>query len=247
MKPEAVTDYELECQMLNNYFGENFAGIFAEVGSNHPRIFNLTYPLELNGWTGLLIEPIPELARLLRQNRVNSTVCQCACSSPDKTGTAQFYIEDNRDGPSCDLDTTFGGASGLKKNVDDFSTEYSRTIFIECITLSQLLENNAIETLDLLIIDTEGTELDVLEGAKLGKCKPRLILIEDKFYSLEKHFYLKKRGYKLWKHFNWNSWYVPAQTHVTPLSLKDRFKLFRKMYLGLPFRRIRRLLKDGRF
>ena len=135
----ALDDYELECQMLHDFFSDISCGTFVEVGSNHPTVLNLTYPLEQEGWSWLLVEPIPELAEQLRVARQNAEVCQAACSSPEKAGKVNFYVSGNSGDENLDPNTAFGGASCLEKNIDDYSTEYSRTIQIECVPLKELL------------------------------------------------------------------------------------------------------------
>ncbi|HEY0223897.1 MAG TPA: hypothetical protein VGC38_05220, partial [Pseudolabrys sp.] len=58
-----------EMQMVAAFFGDA-KGYFVEVGANEPRVRSQTWHLEQSGWTGLLIEPQPELARELRATRM---------------------------------------------------------------------------------------------------------------------------------------------------------------------------------
>jgi hypothetical protein len=50
---------------------------------------------------------------------------------------------------------------------------------------------------------------------------------------------LKSRGYKLVKRTSINNWYVPRETDFQMSSLSEKFGLLRKMYLALPFRKVR--------
>ena len=60
-------------------------GYFVEVGANDPRERSQTWHLEQAGWTGVLIEPQPDLAAELRARR-NAKVFAVACSSPENAG-----------------------------------------------------------------------------------------------------------------------------------------------------------------
>ena len=66
------------------FFG-NIKGYYVEVGANDPRERSQTWHLEQQGWTGVLIEPQPDLAATLRAER-KGKVFAVACSSPVTAG-----------------------------------------------------------------------------------------------------------------------------------------------------------------
>ncbi|HXE43212.1 MAG TPA: hypothetical protein VN516_09330, partial [Candidatus Baltobacteraceae bacterium] len=80
-------------------------------------------------------------------------------------------------------------------------------------------------------------------GFDFEKYRPSLILIEDGVRTLEKHRFLKRRGYKLVKRTTLNNWYVPKDAPFRMTFWLERLELFRKMFLGLPFRKIRLFLR----
>ena len=69
-----------ETRLVSAFFG-NIKGYFVEVGANDPRERSQTWLLEQSGWTGVLIEPQPDLATELRAKR-KAKVFSVACSSP---------------------------------------------------------------------------------------------------------------------------------------------------------------------
>src|SRR5262245_45735500 len=71
-------------QLVRAFFGE-IKGYFVEVGANEPRERSQTWLLEQCGWSGVLVEPQPNLAAELRRGR-KAKVFQVACSSPENTG-----------------------------------------------------------------------------------------------------------------------------------------------------------------
>jgi len=224
----------LEKQHIRAYFDNSRAGVFVEVGANEPvSIYSQSWHLEKElGWHGLLIEPNPELAAKARLSRPLSTVCECACTSPDKVGDLELYI------PLADSGEVTGHAS-LEINADDHHYQHHRLVGVRAVTLTDLLDRHGLNGIDLLSIDVEGTELDVLAGLDWRRYRPRLILLEDKHVFLNKHRYLRSQGYALVKRMNGNCWYVPAGAPRPLQSLKEKIRLLKRLYLSLWGRKLR--------
>jgi hypothetical protein len=74
------------------FFKFRTEGYFVEVGANDPKAGSQTWLLERVGWTGLLIEPLPDKFDILREERPKSQVLQVAVSAPEKIGEQLFYI-----------------------------------------------------------------------------------------------------------------------------------------------------------
>jgi FkbM family methyltransferase len=212
------------------YFGCRRDGFFIEVGANDPIDGSLTWLLEQNGWRGILVEPQSRLYPLLKSRRTGSVAVQAACTAPEKRGMADLHIPEDKLNPF----------ATLAPNVDDFSVQYERTEKTEAITLDEVIERAGQgRKVDFVSIDTEGTELDVLRGFTVEKHRPGLILVEDKGHSLDKHRHLKEHGYKLVKRTQLNNWYVPRETRFDMTGFGERLCLWRKVFLGYPFRKFR--------
>ena len=212
------------------YFGQRQEGFFVEIGANQPREGSQTWLLEQKGWHGLLVEPQERLFRQLCEQRPRSRAFRAACSAPEKIGFAELHIPDD----------SLDGFATLERNVDDFGIRYTHTERVEVVTLDSLLAKVGCRKVDFVSIDTEGTELDVLRGFDLATYQPALILLEDKCQSLAKHRHLRDRGYKLVKRSELNNWYVPREVKFGLTTVGERLKLWRKVFLGLPFRSFRR-------
>jgi FkbM family methyltransferase len=171
-----------ESRLIWEFFGSSLKGMFVDIGANHPFDGNQTWFLEQHGWTGLLIEPNPELAQLLREQRPKSKTLQVAVGAPSQVGVVDFHLAVNN------------GKSSL---IPSYDTVVTRKIQVQLKTLDSILKENEISQIDFLSLDVEKFELEVLEGFDLAKWKPRLILIEDFWYNYQKHRYLKMRGYQI--------------------------------------------------
>lgn len=230
-----------EKRQVRDYFNAKEGGIFVEVGANEPtNIESQSWHLENElGWSGLLVEPNPQLAEQARHARPNAVVYQCACTSPEKTGELTLHI------PTKEGKLITGHAS-LEINADDFDYANHQDVTVEACTLDALLEDSELATIDLLSVDVEGTEMDVLKGFDLAKYRPLLILMEDKLLYLEKHRYLKKNGYRLVKRTKQNNWYIPADAPRPPQRMGEKWKLIKKMYMSIWLRKLKFAFKSKR-
>lgn len=221
-----MTDAPLdpEMQMVAAFFGD-IKGYFVEVGANEPRVRSQTWHLEQSGWSGLLIEPQPNLARELRAQRM-AKVFAVACSGPEHDGgTLPLHVA----GPLSSLDRASMAPGAVCEGVIEASVR----------TLDSVLEEaQAPEGFDFLSIDVEGHELEVLRGFSAARWRPRLILLEDHVADLSKHCALRAAGYRIVRRYENNGWYVPLDSDVR-IQGGDWWEIIRKYYLALPFRWLR--------
>jgi len=206
------------------FFGDH-KGYFVEVGANEPQLRSQTWHLEQAGWTGVLIEPQPELANRLRATR-RARVFGVACSAPEDAGrTLPLHVA----GPLSSLDRAQMAPGAAPEAV----------IEVPVRTLDSVLEEaGAPENFDFLSIDVEGHELAVMRGFGIARWRPRLILLEDHVADLSRHRYLNAAGYRIVRRYDSNGWYVPKESAQQP-RWTERWQILRKYYLALPFRKLR--------
>jgi FkbM family methyltransferase len=211
-------------QMVADFFGET-NGYFVEVGANEPRVRSQTWHLEQAGWTGLLIEPQPDLVRELRATR-QSKVFGVACSGPENDGsTMPLHVS----GPLSSLDRAGMAPGAITENIIEVPVRSLDSVLTEAETAAGF---------DFLSIDVEGHEIEVLRGFDIARWRPRLILLEDHVADLSKHRYLTAAGYRLVRRYENNGWYVPKDSDAR-VQAGDRWEIVRKYYLALPFRWLR--------
>jgi FkbM family methyltransferase len=214
-----------EQELVREFFGGARSGFFVEVGANRPRQASQTWHLEQLGWTGVLIEPQPDLAEELRRAR-SAQVFAVACSSPENAGRhMRLHVA--------------GALSSLDRDRMAPGAQAERIIDVPVSTLDDiLLAAHAPDQFDLLSVDVEGHELEVLSGCDLARWRPRLVLLEDHVGNLEKHRFMKGVGYRLIRRVENNGWYVPREA-AAAVAPNVRWDILRKYYLGLPFRMAR--------
>ncbi|HUA38783.1 MAG TPA: FkbM family methyltransferase [Candidatus Sulfopaludibacter sp.] len=221
----------IEKQLVWEFFGRRRDGFFVEVGANDPHSGSQTWLLEQNGWRGVLVEPQAVLSEKLRSERKNSKVFQVACSRPEKEGEGSLHIG------------AHSGISTLEQQTDSHGAQFIGTERVKITTLDKVLSEAGATTIDFLSLDVEGHEIEVMHGFDFEKYHPSLILIEDGVRTLDKHRFLRRKGYRLVKRTTLNNWYIPQGQASPGIFWLERLELFRKMFLGLPFRKVRLFLR----
>lgn len=138
---------------------------FVDVGGNHPINGSNTYLLELNGWTGIAIEPQEKLRKLWPMMR--RTPCLNYVIGPEEKMVNFVEGEIGIDGLS--------GVEGYNK----CNNTNCKTISIQQKRLADILLENNITNIDYLSIDVEGYEMNVLKSIDFSKVNIKLIGLEN--------------------------------------------------------------------
>lgn len=226
---KSVLHHTEEETLLQDFFdGLETRRVFVDVGGNLP-MNAVSAPFLANGWSGLLVEAIPQNAEEFRLAGW-PLVEAVALTSPEKAlaGKAIFHLAGGDAGPH----------SSLERDEIDPNSVSGDSIEVRLSTLDQLLDKHQIHAIDLLSIDTEGTELDVLRGFNFLKHPVTLILIEDWQRDAQIHRYLTSNHYKIILRTGFNSWYVHKSFKVH-LSLLGGLKLWKKIYVSSHIKRWR--------
>jgi len=131
-------------------------GFFIEVGAFDGVLCSNTKHFEDRGWAGLVIEPDPLMARRCQEQRKCETI-QCAVGTASGQ-TRSFF-----------LNLADRGMSGLAVQ--------GEPIQMPVRSLCSIMNVYGVDHVDLLSIDTEGTELDVWFSIQDGPM-PRIVIME---------------------------------------------------------------------
>ena len=195
-------DYETDL-VIQKYFEPGYIGTCIDIGAGVGTERSNTYYFEKNRWVCLCIEPNPNLYRHMRMYR--RLALNLACSNYDKKSAPfQVYVvnQDNQEAiSSLVVDQRLVESH---KGIIDKTYE----IQVEVKKLDTILSKINIEKIDFISIDTEGTELDVLQGFDIARWKPKLLVIENNFNDTKLKEYLSKFGYILSERIGVNDFYV---------------------------------------
>lgn len=187
-------------------------GFFVEFGATNGVDLSNTYALEKQfSWTGILAEPAKCWHQQLAQNRKCTIETRCVWKA---TGETLSFNETNIP----ELSTIQSFSEG---DLHSGSRQAGIIYEVKTISLNDLLaEKSAPNVMDYLSIDTEGSELPILESLDVGKYLFKIITVEhnhtperDRIFDL-----LSARGYirMFPKLSRWDDWYV--HTSVSPLQ-----------------------------
>jgi FkbM family methyltransferase len=207
-----------EAQIIERVFCNRPGGFYIDVGAHDPVVYNNTFGLYRKGWRGICIEPNAALRSRFQSIRPEDMLVNAAAS--DYEGQAVFHLGRYSVHGSLKYST--------RRHVDKITVTVRR--------LDNLLKELGIKRkIDLISIDTEGTELDVLEGLDLSINRPHLIALE---YNTASEInrkvqpYLVNHGYQVLAVTCWNiiatdrleedyAVLCPLKEKTTPLNVKS--------------------------
>ena len=152
-------------------------GVFIEAGAADGFLESNTYYLEKRkDWSGILIEPVPNLYQTCIKERPKSKVFNCALVSHDFNGETVLLKQGS-------LMSTVAGALREKeaehlKKAGYFYGTNAADIEASARTLTSVLKEAGITQVEFFSLDVEGYELKVLQGLDFNVCKPLYMLIE---------------------------------------------------------------------
>jgi FkbM family methyltransferase len=178
-------------------------GFFVEFGATDGVLLSNTWLLEKKfRWNGICAEPNPKFIDKLKRNR--SCIVSNACIGATTGEKIEFVFAD-----------AYGG---MKKhiNIDNnahrragYADLHDTNVIIETISLHDfLLQHNAPRVIDYLSIDTEGSELDILETFPFGEWEIRILTVEHNFTEQRAKIksLMEHNGYHC-KEMQWDDWF----------------------------------------
>ncbi len=129
-------------------------GFFVELGAfDGLNLSNTKFFEDYLGWTGVLIEPVPEQFAKLKQNRPHCILVNAAVSRID--GEVDFLGNDGTAG----MPSTMAGSFKDVWHDDDKESVYK----VPSMPFSKILHQNNVKAIDFLSLDVEGGEFEVLD------------------------------------------------------------------------------------
>ena len=171
-------------------------GFFIDIGAHNGITLSNTYFFEKKmGWRGICIEPYPDRFTELVKSRSAQTIC-LPCAIANSEGYADFlkidgyaemlsglldkYEPDHLKRVDCEL-SIYGGHKTL--------------ISVPVFKLRTILEQNQVKHVDLLSLDTEGSEFDILNSIDFDAVTIDVILVENNYKSTKINDFLTTKNY----------------------------------------------------
>ena len=193
---------------------DKYGGFFVEFGATNGIDLSNTFLLENKyAWRGILAEPAKTWHAQLHQNR--GCIIDTRCVWTQSGGEILF---NETDAPALSTINRFS-----KSDIHKDSRKQGKKYSVETITLNDLLsQHNAPKIIDYMSIDTEGSELDIIQSFNFNKYDVQIITIEHNYdeYKREKiHQLLKSYDYLrvLNNYSKHDDWYI--NTELYPINI----------------------------
>jgi FkbM family methyltransferase len=145
-------------------------GRYVEVGANHPTVSSITRAFYDRGWTGVEIEPVTEFVEEIRRQRPDDSVVQAAITDAAVESVTIHVVD----------------GTGLSTLDDDIAERHrlegwqGHDEVVPARRLDDVLDEHLQpgEDIHFLVVDTEGSEHDVLASIDLRRWRPWVLVIE---------------------------------------------------------------------
>jgi FkbM family methyltransferase len=206
---------------ISNYFQDR-QGVYVDVGANHPFKNSNTYLLHKKGWKGINIEPIPSRLEKFYKTRVSDVNLNVGVGAiPEKI---TFYEM------SSSVLSTFS-KEVCEQLVKSKEAMLFKTYDVDVVTLASVFKNHLKSNIiNVLSIDTEGFEIEVLNGIDWNAIELEMIVIESSRTNSTKNEdeetkilnYLAQKNYKLIKSIGGNSIFINESNTLKTIPIGDR-------------------------
>ena len=199
--------------LAEEIFPNKKSGVFIDIGAHDGVSFSNTFFLEKKlNWTGLAIEPIPELYKQLKKNRKCRTLHGCVS---DKSGEVEFLSIDGQAQMLSGITSKYNKAHW--KRIDRecaLSPGSTRKLLLPCFTLNEILQKESLYHIDYLSIDVEGSEYSILNNFNFKRFHISVIGIENNYHEYCIPQLLKKNGFCIHSILGADEFYINSQLKI---------------------------------
>ncbi|MFA6502892.1 MAG: FkbM family methyltransferase [Candidatus Paceibacterota bacterium] len=146
---------------------------YIDIGTNHPIFKNNTYLFYTRGSRGVLVEPDPNIFRVIRKTRTGDT-CLNVGIGPENEKGAPYYIMTSHQLSTFKKEE----AEGMVASKNYGTQKIESVIHIPLVAINTLMEQYFPHGPDILSIDTEGYDLEILKSLDLAKYAPKILCVE---------------------------------------------------------------------
>lgn len=182
-------------------------GVFIEIGAyDGIRFSNSLFFEKQRNWTGVCVEPIPARFEELQKNRKSININACVSS---KTGLVEFTMIEGYAEMLSGISKEYHKKhkSRIDENIK-FHGGKKHTIQVQTLTLNDILDSHNLSYIDYCSIDTEGSELELLQGFNFSKYKINVFSIENNYSDSKIRALMKSNNYELVKTIECDEIYV---------------------------------------
>jgi FkbM family methyltransferase len=193
--------------VYENFFKSKLKGVFLDIGAHNGIDKSNSYFFERHlGWSGLCVEPMPDVFDQLIKNR--NCICENIAIS-DYCGKATFWK----------INGYAEMLSGLVENYDErHKSRIENELRIHggdlvqsevvILDINTLLKSNNLYEIDYCSIDVEGSEEKIMSAFNEKEFDIKVFTIENNYQSENFRKLMKYKGYKLFSKIDCDDVYI---------------------------------------
>lgn len=146
--------------------------VYMDVGAAYPVRGNNTYLLYTTGAHGVLVEPNPALAKMLRTERPRDTVVEAGIGVTEQAEADYYEIKGNA------MLNTFSPEQVAVLQKGQTESVVERVVKMPLLNINRVIEQHLGRAPDILSTDVEGLDLDILRTLDMTRFRPAVICAE---------------------------------------------------------------------
>lgn len=193
--------------IFKKFFKKINDGVFLDIGAHNGINKSNSYFFERHiGWSGLCVEPIPDVFDKLKQNR------KCLCANvavSDYCGTSTFWKIEGYSEMLSGLEENYDERH--KKRIEKELSIHGGNLVestVEVLDINTLLKRHNLYKIDYCSIDVEGSEEKIMSVFNEKEIEIKVFTIENNYQSESLRKLMKSKGYKLHSKIEFDDVYV---------------------------------------
>ncbi len=151
------------------FLSKSEKGFYVDVGANDPVHLSNTYHFYKKGWRGLLVEPDVLRCKILKAVRPGDKTLNMGVGK--ENGNLDFFVFKQ------DTYSTFSASEA--EEYKKLGYKLQETVQVKVEPLKKIFETySSNQIIDLLSVDTEGTDLEVLQSNDWSRFRPHVVIVE---------------------------------------------------------------------
>lgn len=150
---------------------------YLDVGANHPVNLSNTFLLYQLGASGVLVEPDPDLCKVLRNKRRRDAVLNVGAAFDDRRSARLTRL-------TARAFNTFSAetADRVVKSSEVWKPDQRQSIVdeieVDLVPLNDILARHFSDGIDFISIDAEGVDMQILQSIDFNRYRPTIICVE---------------------------------------------------------------------
>lgn len=219
---EFYSQYGQDKFLYQVFFSNLKNGIFIDIGAYDGVRFSNSYFFEkYKNWKGVCVEPNPKVFQKLMENRKCTLINACI---HDVSGSIKFQVVEGYGEMLSGIQSTYDERhkQRIEKTIKDFGGKFEE-IEVPSITILEILNQEKINHVDFLSIDTEGNEINILKTFPFSKLKPKVVVVENNFQETDIQNLLFDQGYVKCMNLESDDIYCNSEFYTSTIRAKILF------------------------